>query len=337
MMHMAAPRPAMTLRPHGFPRLLGDIGGTHARWAWQPAPDAPLQMQAIHATADDPSLLTSAERYLATQGLAAPAVIGLGVATAVQGDEIRMTNLPWVFSLSAVRDALGAERCVAINDFTALALAVPGLAPCDLRAIGGGLPIDGATKGLIGPGTGLGVSGLVPDGRGHWNALSGEGGHVTLAATNRAEADLLATLQARFGHVSAERVLSGSGLVNLHTALCERDGVAIPGLSPSDVTRHAMAGTDPRCSEALSLFTAFLGDVAGNLALTLGARSGIYLGGGILPRLGSHFDTALFRRRFEHKGRFEAYLKAIPVWLIEAEVPALVGVARALDALAPTG
>jgi glucokinase len=326
----------MTLRPHGFPRLLGDIGGTHARWAWQPAPDALPQAHVTHRTADDPSLLASAQRYLSTQTLPSPAVIGLGVATAVQGDEIRMTNLPWVFSLTALRDALGAEQCIAINDFTALAHAVPTLKPNDLRLLGGDAPADDAAKGLIGPGTGLGVSGLVPDGRGHWRALSGEGGHVTLAASNRAEADLIGLLQAHFGHVSAERVLSGAGLVNLHAAVCERDGVAAPPLRPSDVTQHAMAGSDARCAEALSHFTAFLGSVAGNLALTLGARGGVYLGGGILPRLGPHFDAALFRSRFEAKGRFEAYLKPIPVWLIEAEVPALVGVARALDATTPS-
>jgi glucokinase len=327
----------MTQCHDSFPRLLGDIGGTHARWAWQPAPGAPVQMPAVHPTADDPSLLASAARYLAARGLPAPGAIGLGLATAVLGDEIRMTNLPWTFSLEALRQGLGATRLVAINDFTALALAVPDLGPADLTPVGSALAASGLEplpKAVIGPGTGLGVSGLVPDGRNGWLPLSGEGGHVTLAATNDAEADLLAALRARFGHVSAERVISGSGLVNLHRALCERDGVAAPhpALTPSDVTRKAVQGDDPRCAETVRLFTAFLGDVAGNLALTLGARGGVYLGGGILPRLGAHFDGGLFRQRFEQKGRFQAYLQGIPVWLITAEVPALLGVARALDA-----
>ncbi len=312
-------------------RLLGDIGGTNARWAWQGPGDRLPQRVVVHRCADHASAVASAERYLADEGLPAPDEIGLGVATAVTGDEVRLTNSPWAFSIEGLRAALGARRCVVINDFTALALAVPVLSPDERTAIGGGAAVAGCAIGVIGPGTGLGVSGLVPDGSGGWLPLAGEGGHVTLAAADDADAQLLARLRARFGHVSAERVVSGPGLVEVYTALCERDGVGPPARGPREIGLAAADASDARAVEAVRLFCGFLGNVAGNLALTLGARGGVYLGGGVLPRLGAAFDHALFRHRFEDKGRFAGYLRAVPTWLITATAPALRGASRALD------
>jgi glucokinase len=158
----------------------------------------------------------------------------------------------------------------------------------------------------------------------------GEGGHATLAAGNAREASLLAVMRERFGHVSAERALSGPGLVNLVEAACALDGEAAFDLTPADVIARGLAG-DARCGEALATFTALLGSVAGNLALTLGARGGVYIGGGIVPRLGAAFDTSPFRARFEDKGRFRAYLEKVATWVIVAEAPALVGAAHALE------
>ena len=315
----------------GFPRLLGDIGGTHARWAWQAHSGAALEDVAVVVDTDSASLYASAAAYLERGGHSRPRWAGIGIATAVTGDEVRMTNHPWSFSINELKRSLGLERCLVINDFTALAMSLPALGPTDLRQVGGGTAVADSAIGLLGPGTGLGVSGLMPNGPGHWSPLSGEGGHVTLAATDDREAALLAWLRSQHGHVSAERVLSGNGLLNLYQAICALDGVAPRAEKPADVTAAAKDGSDAQCVAAVRQFTAFLGNVAGNLALTLGARGGVYLGGGVVPRLGSAFDAILFRQHFEAKGRFGGYLEPIPSWVIVAPAPALLGAARALD------
>jgi glucokinase len=317
----------------GYPRLLGDIGGTHARWAWQPDAGAPLQDPVMLPCAANASLLESAASYLASSGHARPVSAGIGVAAVVAGDRVTMTNGNWSFSIAQLKRALGLERCLVINDFTALAMGLTELRPSDLRPIGGGSPLRGAPMALLGPGTGLGVSGLLPNADDGWSALNGEGGHATLAATDEREAEVLSRLRRRFGHVSAERVLSGPGLVNLYEALCGLAGVVARPLTPADISAAAIASTDRRCAEAARLFASFLGNVAGNLALTLGARGGVYIGGGVVPHLGPAFDDGLFRRQFDDKGRFATYLKSVPVWLITAQAPALVGASRALDLL----
>ena len=316
-----------------YPRLVGDIGGTHARWAWLPRAGAPLQQVQVQPCARSASLLASAREYLAAHRLGQPRAAAIGIATPVTGDEVRMTNHPWHFSISELQRALGVERCLVINDFTALALSLPVLGADEVRAVGRGTAVAGAPIGLLGPGTGLGVSGLLPAPDGRFVTLSGEGGHVTLAATDDREAAVLALLRGRFGHVSAERVLSGGGLVNLYDALARLDGVAPRELQPADVTRAAVDGSDPHGAQAVRLFARVLGNVDGNLALTLGARGGIYIGGGIVPRLGAAFDDESFRQGFEHKGRFAGYLAAIPTWVITAATPALVGAGRALDVM----
>jgi glucokinase len=278
-------------------------------------------------------LFESAARYLSARRHVRPASAGIGVAAVVAGDRVNMTNGSWSFSIAELERALGLERCLVINDFTALALSLTELQPSDLRPMGGAAPVRGAPMALLGPGTGLGVSGLLPNANNAWSALNGEGGHVTVAATSDLEAEVLSLLRRRFGHVSAERVLSGPGLVNLHDALCRLAGVVAQPLAPADVSAAAIAGTDPQCVEATRLFASFLGNVAGNLALTLGARGGVYIAGGVVPHLGPAFDAEIFRRQFEDKGRFAAYLKPVPVWLITAAAPALIGASRALDLL----
>jgi len=169
------------------------------------------------------------------------------------------------------------------------------------------------------------------DASGQWNALSGEGGHVTLAATDDLEVALLDLLRKRFGHASAERVLSGPGLVNLYEALSAVRGAAAQFTLPQDIVNAAREGSDAMAIETAGLFCGFLGNVAGNLALTLGARGGLYVGGGITPKLGPAFDAKRFRSQFETKGRFASYLSEIPTWLITAANPSLTGAARALD------
>lgn len=324
----------MVSQQSAFPRLLGDVGGTNARWAWQAAPGAPLSNISTLAAREHASIGDCIGAYLKQQALPPPRDVAFGIATAVSGDTVSMTNHPWSFSIAALRKQLGAKRVRVLNDFEALAYAVPVLQGADLRAVGGGVAVPGAALAVIGPGTGLGVSGLVSDGIGGWRVVAGEGGHVTLAACNARESSLLAVLRERFGHVSAERALSGPGLVNLYEAVCVLDGEKPDPLEPSQVMARSQPGAaehDTQCEEAVKTFAAFLGTVAGNLALTLGARGGVFIGGGIVPRLGERFASLPFRSRFDDKGRFRSYVEAVPVWVITAPAPALLGAARALD------
>lgn len=314
-------------------RLLGDIGGTNARFAWQAGNGAPLQDVLALATADHASVGAAITHYLASTGRSAPPWCAIGIANPITGDRVQMTNSHWSFSLSALQAELGFERLRVINDFTALALALPDLSPSELRQLGGEAAVAGEPIGLVGPGTGLGVSGLLPGATpGSWVPLQGEGGHVTLAAADGREEAVLRVLRERFGHASAERAVSGMGLEALHAALTTLDAPgSSTGLPAAEITTRALAGSDARCVEAVTLFCSFLGSVAGNLALTLGARGGVYIGGGIVPRLGPLFAGSAFRERFEAKGRFRAYLARVPVFVIHASVsPALLGAARAL-------
>jgi len=312
-----------------FPRLVGDVGGTHARFAWIAAPAAPPAQVATYACAEFASLTQAIERYLADHADVRPRWAAIGIATAVTGDEVRMTNHPWAFSIAQVQRELGLERLLVLNDFTALALSLPALDAAQLQQVGGGAAVAGAPLALLGPGTGLGVSGLLPA-RGAAVPISGEGGHVTLAATDAREAAVIELLRRRFGHASAERALSGPGLENLHQALAQLEGASRPAMSAAQIT--AAAQTDTHCAEVLELFFGLLGSVAGNLALTLGARGGVYVGGGIVLHIGERIGHSPFRERFEAKGRFRDYLAAIPTWIVTApESPALIGAARALD------
>ena len=213
------------------------------------------------------------------------------------------------------------ESLEVVNDFTAMALSVPRLEAGDKRAIGGGEPRPRTPVAVLGPGTGLGVSGLVPAGDGGWIPLVTEGGHATLAAADARERAVVAALARRYGHVSIERAVSGGGIVNLARAIAEIDGGPAPPGDPALIA--AAAHTDPLAGQALDMFASMLGTAASNLGL--GARGGVYIGGGIVPRLGSAFPDSRFRARFEDKGRYRGYLSAIPTYVITQPEPALLG------------
>ena len=315
------------------PRLLADVGGTNARFAWQAEAGAPIEAQITLPCAGHESIEAAIRSYLDRIDLPRPRVCAIAIANPVHGDLVRMTNHHWSFSISALQRSLGLERLRVLNDFTALALALPGLAAEQLVQVGGGQAMPNSAIGLLGPGTGLGVSGLLPDGRGGWLPLQGEGGHVSLAPAGAREQIVVDHLTRTYGHASAERAVSGMGLVDIHRALCLADGVPPPeGRSAAEVSSAALSGQDARSEEALAMMCALLGSVAGNLALTLGAKGGVYIGGGIVPRLGDWFARSPFRQRFEAKGRFQPYLAEIPVWVINAsQSPALAGAAVALD------
>jgi glucokinase len=310
------------------PRLLVDLGGTNVRCALQRAA-GPAEQVVKMKVAEHTGLAAALAAYLDTAEGPRPASAAVAVAAPVTGDKVELTNASWAFSRKGLRDELQLESLHIVNDFTAIAMGLPDLGGEHLLAVGGGKAVAGAPMGVLGPGTGLGVSGLLPVGD-RWLALAGEGGHVTLPATDEREAGIIALLRGEEGHVSAERLISGSGLVNLYQALCMLSGVPAPELKPDEIS-HRASGGDPLAHDAVTLFFSFLGTVAGNLALTLGAFGGIYIAGGIAPRLKDVFVASPFRAKFEAKGRYSDYMADIPTWLVLDDVPAFRGLAAILD------
>jgi glucokinase len=316
--------------PQGDVGLVGDIGATHARFALV-KPGGTITSARVYELNDYPSLRQAIDAYLMQESPPAPpARAVLAVASPVTGDQVTLTNHPWTFSVEALRQQLGFRQLRVVNDFAANAAAIPRLAENDRMQIGGGVPQDDAPIGVIGPGTGLGVSALVRSAKGA-ALVASEGGHVTMSAATAQESAILALMRTRYDHVSAERLLSGPGLVNLYNALCELAEKPAASYTAEQITSPSAWDADPRTREATSLFCAMLGTVAGNLALTLGARGGIYLAGGILPRIASFLVQSEFRSRFEAKGRLRDYLAAIPTYLVVRPLPALLGAAALLD------
>ena len=313
-----------------YPRLVGDIGGTNARFAMQISKDTPITEPLALRCSDYAGPAEAIAHYLELTGLPRPRWAGLAIATAISGDMLAMTNNGWKFSISATRDKLALTRLHMLNDFAALALSLPKLVPDDLVQVGNGKPEAGKAIGLVGPGTGLGVSGLIPSAKGY-SAIEGEGGHMTMPAFNDREAELVALARKRRPHVSAERLLSGPGLMMLYEVIAESRGVPNEKLQADQISERGVAGSCPVCREAMDTFCAMLGTVAADVALVLGARGGVYIGGGIIPKLGEYFATSPFRARFEKKGRFSSYLAKIPTWVIHAPWPGLIGAASSLD------
>ncbi|MEO8007254.1 MAG: glucokinase [Betaproteobacteria bacterium] len=307
-------------------RMVVDIGGTNARFALVPAGSLEPQDEKTVQCADFASLEQATRRYLQDRGNPVEREAALDVAVDPIGDFIKLTNGPWGFSIEQTSRALGLDHLQVVNDFTALALAVPTLRPDEVQSVGGGTAVAGTPIAVIGPGTGLGVSGLIPANE-RFVALQGEGGHTAFSPMNGREAGVLHWLQQRYDHVSTERVVSGMGLENLYQALCALDRVRPQPLGPDKITAAALANSDAQCAQAVEMFCAILGTAAANLVVTLGARAGCYIGGGIVPRLGDYFALSPFRARFETKGRFSSYVAAVPTYVILAQSPALRGLA----------
>lgn len=313
------------------PDLLSDIGGTHARFALGYPDDSFGDVRVLDCD-DFPDLPSALETYLAgVAPKARPVRAAIAVAGPDAGETVTLTNRAWSFTRDKVRNAFGFETVVVSNDFAAVAAAIPFLADGDREQVGGGFAVAYAPVAVLGAGTGLGVSYLVPvrDGR---IPFATEGGNVTLAPADDRESEVLNRMRERFGHVSAERALSGPGLVNLYEALAAVDTVAPIHSSPEAVAALGLTRADPLCDEALTMFCAMLGTVASNLALSVDARGGVYIAGGIVPSLGPRFAQSGFRARFENKGRFSAYLGAIPTYVVVHPYPAFVGLRALLDA-----
>jgi len=327
----SSPAPASSTLAGGA-RLLADVGGTNARFALETGPGRFEAIEVLpcqeHATLAD-----AMRAYLALPQVASLHTgirhAAIAIANPVTGDQVRMTNHHWAFSIEALRQECGFATLVVVNDFSALARSLPHLGE-HKRQVGGGAQVADAPLGLLGAGTGLGVSGLIPAAGGGWTALRSEGGHVSFSPVNEVEIAILQYAWREFEHVSSERLLSGAGVELIYRALSERAGRP-DSLNAPEISRRALAGECPVCDAVLEAFCGMLGTAAGNLAITLGAQGGVYIGGGIVPRLGERFVNSSFRRRFEQKGRFSAYLAQVPTYVITAEYPAFLGVSAILS------
>jgi glucokinase len=309
--------------------LIADVGGTNARFALVDARGR-IGPATVLANDDHADLEAALRAFLAAQPAELrPDRAAIAVACPVAGDRVALTNRNWSFSVAELRERLGLARLDVVNDFAAVALSLPHLKGDDLRKVGGGEETaPGAPMVAIGPGTGLGISILVTAPDGTRVPLATEGGHATMPAGTDREAEVLAFLRREFGHVSAERILSGPGLANLRRALGRLEGRAREEeFDPVGVTARALDGSCELCRDAVDMFCAMLGEVAGNAALTVGARGGVYIAGGIVPKLGEVFARSPFRTRFEAKGRMSPYVQAIPTFVVHHAQPAFQGLA----------
>ena len=314
------------------PWLVADIGGTNARFGWVEAGSTEVMRVATMAAAGHAGPADAAMVYL--QGVAqalgaryrAPRAGAFAVATAVGGDRVEFTNSRWAFSRRAAQHGLGLDELLVLNDFEALALSLPRLRRSQVRPFGA-VPVPAAPAApsalaVIGPGTGLGVAGLVPTRHG-WVAVPGEGGHASLAASRRlrdgAAGRRAPPLRPRLGRAAAV----GHRPARAACRGGPRAGQPALPLTAGEIVERGLAAQDAVCSRTIDSFCALLGGFAGNVALVLGARGGVYIGGGIVPRLGERFFESRFRERFEAKGRFQGYLQAIPTALITDTLAAL--------------
>ncbi|MGI9330086.1 MAG: glucokinase [Gammaproteobacteria bacterium] len=297
--------------------LIADIGGTNTRCALA-GPDGPEQRQHF-SNQDFPSAAALLDHYLGSLAVAdRPKAAALAVAAPVRNDTVQMTNLHWSINAGELRTALGLQTLKLLNDFEALACALPALSDTQVHQIGGGQPDPRGTKVVIGPGTGLGMSTLVRNADG-WRALAGEGGHASLAASNAQETAIISKVRERYGHCSIERLVSGPGLSLIHELLHGEES-----LLPEQIGELITSGNTAACA-SFDLFCELLGTAAADAALMLGAFGGVYIGGGIAPHHDERFCASGFRRRFTAKGRYADYLNAIPTYLIKAPDPTLIG------------
>ncbi|MGK5557705.1 glucokinase [Actinomadura kijaniata] len=309
--------------------LVADIGGTNARFALVDGPGGAPRDRASLPTRGYPDLAAAVAAYLAEHAPAERVEAAcLAVAGPVGGGGFRLTNAGWpADTAERVRARLGLPHLEVINDFEALARALPSLGPDDLVPVGSPPPTGAGTLAVLGPGTGLGAAGLVPTPAGPV-PLPGEGGHVDIPAVTEREVEVMRLLRAERGTASAEYLLSGDGLARLHRFLSMVHGVRAAPLTAAEVVERR---DDPLCAETLETFCALLGSYAGNIALTFGARGGVYLGGGILPRVVDVLRGSAFRARFEDKPPVVDYLRAIPTALIVHPCPAFAGAAARLE------
>lgn len=312
-----------------FPVLIGDIGGTNARFAIVPDREAPLEVFHPVPTGDFPDIETAVEESVYAYSKHRPRAAVIDVAGPIVGDAVDLTNADWVIRPHDMIARLGLVDVALLNDFEALALALTALQPEDIVKIGGGEPSPTGAKVAIGPGTGLGVGALVNAGgaAGLWVPVPGEGGHVALGPAAADEFALWPNVEPENERISAEVLLSGRGIVALYRAVAKTEGEAPSYTTPAEVTKAALEKADPLAVRTLTLYARLLGRLAGDMALVFMARGGAYIGGGIPPRVLPFLKEGEFRRAFEEKAPHQAVMKTIPAYVIVAENPALKGLA----------
>ncbi|MBL8512506.1 MAG: glucokinase, partial [Betaproteobacteria bacterium] len=311
-------------------RLLADVGSMYVRFALETS-RGEFTRQSMVRCADYPDFGGALRGYMNTVADVGVRHAAVAVANPVEGDMVRMTNYHWQFSIEQTRQDVGLDTLVVVNDFTALAAGLPHLPAGELRKVGGGTARDRSVIGLLGAGTGLGVSALIPADDG-WVSLGTEGGHVSFSPTDARETAILDVARGQYAHVSNERLLSASGIELIYRALGQLSKKTIEPLTAPEITARGLAGKSKECAETLEVFCGMMGTAAANLAVTLGAFGGIYVGGSIVPRLGTYFASSPFRARFEAKGRFSNYVAQIPTFVITAENATFIGLAAVLDA-----
>ena len=303
--------------------LVGDVGGTNARLALCELETGSLSQAKTFPTSDYDGLEAVIRVYLDEQKQDIKGGC-IAIACPVTEDWVEMTNHDWAFSTKLLKANLGFEHLEIINDFTAVSMAIPMLSAEDVLQFGGKAAIKDRPIAVYGAGTGLGVAHLVHVDK-RWISLPGEGGHVDFASNSEEEDLILEVLRAEMGRVSAERVLSGMGLVNLYRAIVKSDDRVPESLTPKDISTRALEDSCTDCRRALSLFCVIMGRLGGNLALTMGTFGGVYIAGGIVPRFLEFFKASGFRAAFEDKGRFRDYVSDIPVYMITHDQPGLLG------------
>ncbi|KHJ53408.1 glucokinase [Aureimonas altamirensis] len=308
-----------------FPILLADIGGTNARFALLVDAYAEPKLFPVVKTADYPNIDHAIQAAVLDKTSVQPNSAVLAIAGPIDGDEIDLTNSPWIVRPKVLMRDLGFEEIVVMNDFEAQALAVSALPETGRKQIGGGVAREGASRAVLGPGTGLGVAGLVRARR-MWIPVAGEGGHIDLGPRTARDLQIWPHLDRIEGRVSAEEVLSGRGLVNLYKAICTADGKERRHADPADVTEAAGRG-EAEALEAVRLFATCLGRVAGDLALIFMARGGVYIAGGIFQRIVPLIEPELVRAAFEDKAPHSALLRDMPLFAVTETMAALVGMA----------
>lgn len=316
-----------------YPYLVADIGGTNARFALVTGKadnNFKIDNIAILNTAHYPDFESALRTYLEKIGGITPTAACIAIAGPVTNDRIKMTNLKWTFSCREIAREFGLNQFIAINDFAAVASACGQLTDEHLHVIKPGQAAEEGTRAVFGPGTGLGVAGLVRHAQ-QWIPVPCEGGHVNLAPSDDFEAEVVKAGIRTHGHLSAETFVSGPGLINLYRAICSVRGTAVDASKPSDITERALKQSDPICVETLNTFCAFAGAFAGNLALTYGAKGGVYIAGGIFPRFIDFLLASPFASHFCNKGVMSHFLETIPVYLIRHPETAFVGAAAWLE------
>ena len=306
--------------------VLADIGGTNARFALMDRGRiGPVQHLRVADFPGKDGVLDALAAFLSGQAKAEPPASAVfGVAGPIQNNRVVFTNSDWVIDGADLEKRFGFTRAKLLNDFEALGWSLPALQPADLFALGNQQPMQGAPKLVIGPGTGFGAASLFLQGPASLVVVT-EAGHATLPATSDREAEVIKELRKRFGHVSIEHALSGSGLENLYRALAAIDGAAVPARDAAAITKAALDGSCPTSQATLDMFCNLLGSVAGNLTLTFCAWGGVFIAGGIVPRFAERLARTAFRERFESKGRYHVYLRNVPTSIVMTPDTSFIG------------